>query len=337
VDRVLEMAIFARVVEANSFSGAAQRLGISKGSVSKHVAALERSLGARLLNRTTRRLSLTEIGRAFYEHCAHVVSEAEAAEVAVLRLRSAPRGALKLTTPVAFGRLHVAPAIPDFLARYPEMSVQMVMEDRVADLAKEGYDIAVRMLTTAPPNVVARRLAPVRWVVCAAPEYLERHGTPQTPRDLVRHNCLLYALPGVSPYWHFRSSTGNMRVRVTGNFSASGSLALREVVLRGLGIAWLPTFTVGQDIEHGTLRVLLPKHEARGPFGGAIYAVYLPTRQISPKVSAFIDFFLARYSPEPYWDLHVASRLAAAADDARLKRGRSRRVRDRSDAPRAPA
>lgn len=335
VDRVLEMAVFARVVEANSFSGAAQRLGISKASVSKRVATLERALGARLLNRTTRRLSLTEIGRAYYQHCAQVVSEAEAGELAVLHLRAAPRGVLKLTTPVAFGRLHVAPAIPDFLARYPEMSVQMVMEDRVSDLAKEGYDVAIRMLAAPPPNVVARRLAPVRWVVCAAPTYLERHGTPQTPRDLARHNCLLYALPRVNAYWHFRSQGSDVRVRVSGNFSVSGSLALREVALRGLGIAWLPTFTVGHDIEQGTLRVLLPKYESCGPFGGAIYAVYLPTRQIAPKIRAFIDFFVARYLPEPYWDVPVVSTFAAAAQDGATSAGGSKRIRPRSGTRRA--
>jgi DNA-binding transcriptional LysR family regulator len=296
------MAIFARVVEANSFSGAAARLGVSKAVVSKHVAKLEHTLGTQLLNRTTRRLSLTDAGHTFFGYCARIMNDAEAAELAVSRLRVTPRGLLKITTPVAFGSLHIAPALPEFLRRYPDMSVQLVMDDRVIDLAREGYDVAVRMAREPAPNTVARQLAVIRWAVCGAPEYLQRHGTPAAPRDLANHNCLVYSLVEGGTIWRFRSSRGETRVRVTGNLTAGSSLALREAVLRGSGIAQLPTFTVGPDIHAGVLKVLLPGYEPFGTFGGTIYAVHLPTRHLSPKMRAFVDFFVERFSPEPYWD-----------------------------------
>jgi DNA-binding transcriptional LysR family regulator len=317
LENLTGMAVFAGVAEAMSFSGAARRLGMSKAAVSKHVARLERSLGARLLNRTTRRLSLTEVGAAFYEHCARVVAEAEAAELAVSRLRSEPRGVLKVTTPAAFGHLHIASGIPDFLKRYPEMSVQMVTNDRVVDLAEEGYDVAIRMSADPAPNIVARRLAPVRWAVCASPAYLKRNRTPKAPQDLAQHNCLFYSFLAASSDWHFKSETGDVAVRVTGNFTVSNSEALREAVLQGLGVALLPTFTVGTDIQAGSLRMLLPGYKPLGTFGTDVYAVYLPTRYLSPKVRAFVDFFVERFGPEPYWDRVPARRAGAPSTGLR--------------------
>ncbi len=296
------MAVFARVAEAKSFSGAARRLGVSKSAVSKQVAQLERSLKARLINRTTRRLSLTEVGAAFYEHCARMLAEAEAAELAVSRLYAEPRGVLKVTVPAAFGHLHIAPGIPDFIARHPEVSVQIVMTDRAVDLAEEGFDVAIRMTREQAPNIVARQLAPVRWAVCATPEYLKRYGTPHAPRDLARHNCLFYSSLEASSEWRFTGSAGDTAVRVAGNFTVNNSEALREAVLKGLGIALLPTFTVGADLRGKRLQQVLGEYRAHGTFGNEVYAVYLPTRYLSPKIRAFVDFFVERFTPEPYWD-----------------------------------
>lgn len=325
MDNLTGMAVFARVAEANSFSGAARRLGLSKAAVSKQVARLERVLGVRLLNRTTRKLSLTEVGQAFYEHCARVVAEAEAAELAVSRLRSEPRGVLRLTAPAAFGHLHVAPAIPDFLDRHPELAVQMVMNDRTVDLAEEGFDVAIRVSSEPTGNLVARRLAPIRWVVCAAPQYLQRRGTPQTPHELAQHNCLFYSFLEGSADWGFTLQDGeSATVRVAGNFTVSNSEALREAVLRGLGVALLPTFTVGRDIQTGALQALLPDCTPRGTFGTDIYAVYLPTRYLSPKVRAFVDFFLERFGPEPYWDGAAEPRRRDATPQARTRAKRRR-------------
>jgi DNA-binding transcriptional LysR family regulator len=304
MENLAGMAVFARVVEAKSFSGAARRLGVSKSAVSKQVAQLERSLKARLLNRTTRRISLTEVGAAFYEHCARMLAEAEAAELAVSRLYAEPRGVLRVSAPAAFGHLHVAPAIPDFIARHPDVAVQIVMNDRAVDLAEEGFDIAIRMTQEQAPNIVARRLAPVRWAVCAAPAYLKGHDAPRAPQDLVRHNCLFYSLPPLesSAEWRFTSDAGESAVRVAGNFTVNNSEALREAVLKGLGVALLPTFTVGKDLREKRLQPLLPGYRALGTFGSDVYAVYLPTRFLSPKVRAFVDFFVERFGPEPYWD-----------------------------------
>jgi DNA-binding transcriptional LysR family regulator len=302
MENLTGMAVFARVAEAKSFSRAAQRLGISKSAVSKQVAQLERQLKARLLNRTTRRLSLTEVGAAFYEHCARMLVEAEAAELAVSRLYAEPRGVLRVTVPAAFGHLHIAPAVPDFIARYPDVAVQIVMNDRTVDLAEEGFDIAIRMTQDQAPNIVARRLAPVRWAVCAAPAYLKGHEAPRAPQDLARHNCLFYSFLESSSEWRFSSDAGESAVRVAGNFTVNNSEALREAVLKGLGVALLPTFTVGKDLREKRLQPLLPGYRALGTFGSDVYAVYLPTRYLSPKVRAFVDFFVERFSPEPYWD-----------------------------------
>ncbi|MBY0437299.1 MAG: LysR family transcriptional regulator [Burkholderiales bacterium] len=313
LENLVGMAIFARVAEAKSFSGAARRLGISKSAVSKHVARLERELKARLLNRTTRRLSLTDVGTTFYQHCARVVQEAEAAEVAVSRLGSAPSGVLKVTAPAAFGRMHVACAVPDFLARYPDIKLEMDLIDRGTDLAEEGIDVAIHLFGDLAPNTVARKLAPIRWVVCASPQYLKKHGTPQSLDALAGYNCLFYSFRQMQSDWKFRAPDGSVvSVRVGGNFIATNSLAIREVVLRDVGIAMSPTFVVGDDLRAGTLKALFTDYEALGTFGSHINAVYLPNRYLSPKVRAFVDFFVDRFGPQPYWDQGLA--LAGAAD-----------------------
>ena len=175
------MGIFARVAEAKSFSGAARRLGISKSLVSKEVSKLEKALGARLLNRTTRQLSLTEFGAAFYEHCARVVQEAEEAELLVERLHTSPRGVLKCTAPVAFATLHIARSISEFRAQYPEVQIDLTVGDRFFELAEEGYDLAIRIARDLPPNMVARPITPINRVICGTPQYFASHGIPSTP------------------------------------------------------------------------------------------------------------------------------------------------------------
>jgi DNA-binding transcriptional LysR family regulator len=295
------MAIFAHVVEARSFSAAAQRLGMSKSMVSKEVTKLERNLGARLLNRTTRKLSLTEIGAAFYESCARIVQEAREAEVLVGRLHAEPRGVLRLTAPVAFGTLHVAPALPEFLAQYPDLRIDLTIGDRQFDLAEEGFDLAIRIARVLPDNLVARRLAPINRVVCAAPAYFERHGTPDRPADLARHNCLVYTHASPDSQWRFRSGKGAEEevVPVRGNLTLNDDEALWQATIGALGIALLPTFIVGNDLQSGRLQAVLTEHV---PVERNLHALYLPNRHLSAKVRVFIDFLVARFSPEPYWD-----------------------------------
>jgi DNA-binding transcriptional LysR family regulator len=295
MENLTGMAVFAKVAETRSFSAAAGRLGISKSAVSKHITRLERALKARLLNRTTRRLSLTEVGATFYEHCARMLAEAEAAELAVSRLYAAPRGVVRITCPAAFGNVQIAPAIPDLIARYPELTVQFVMNDRPVDLAEEGYDVAIRVTDQPPPGVVARKLMTVRWIVCAAPAYLQQHGTPRTPNELKGHNCLFYSFLESSIEWRFHSRQGDSKVRVAGNFTANNSEAIREAALKGAGIALLPSFLVNPDLADGRLKQVLASHAVEGAVGNDVYALFLPTRYLSPKVRAFVDFFVERF------------------------------------------
>ena len=293
------IAIFARVVEEKSFSGAARRLNLSKSLVSKHVTQLEKSIGSRLLNRTTRALSVTEAGAVLFAHATRILEELEEARLAVSRLQLTPRGILRISAPVAFGRLHVASALPEFLATYPDIKIDMVTTDRFVDLAEEGYDVVVRIVGEPPPNVVARKLAPVNRRICATPEYFARYGVPQAPQDLEKHNCLTYTYFNPQDPWRLRGGEGDISVRATGNLRLNDDDALSEAVLRGLGIAVLPTFLIGRDLQSGRLQSVLSNYV---PLERHIYAVYLPNRQLSAKVRAFIDYFLARIGPEPYWD-----------------------------------
>jgi len=293
------MAIFARVVEEKSFSAAARRLGLSKSLVSKQVTQLERSVGARLLNRTTRALSLTEAGSVFYEHCSRIVEELEEAKLAVGRLHSEPRGLLRLTVPVAFGRLHIAPALSDFLERYPEMKIDMATTDRFADLAEEGYDVAIRIIDQPAPTLVARRLAPVNRKLVATPQYFERHGVPESPEDLEQHNCLTYTYFNPQDPWRLRGPDGDISVRATGNLRVNDDDALAAAVVQGLGLALLPTFLIGGELQSGRLQAALSQYI---PLERYIYAVYLANRHVSAKVRAFIDFLFDRFGLEPYWD-----------------------------------
>ena len=282
-----------------SFSAAARRLNLSKSLVSKHITQLEKSIGSRLLNRTTRALSLTEAGSIFYEHCARIIEELEEAKLAVSRIQSEPRGILRVSAPVAFGRLHIAPALPTFLAAHAELKIDMVTTDRFVDLAEEGYDVVVRIAGDPPPNVVARKLAPVNRRICATPEYFARHGLPQTPQDLERHNCLTYTYFNPQDPWRLRGPDGDISVRASGDLRVNDDDALSEAVLGGLGIALLPTFIIGKALQTGRLRSVLSDYV---PLERHIYAIYLPNRHLSAKVRAFIDYFLERIGSEPYWD-----------------------------------
>lgn len=300
MDDLVRMAVFAAVVEAKSFAEAARRLGLSRSQVSKQVASLEQSLSARLLNRTTRSLSLTEAGAAYYGHCARIVDEAQQAKLVVSRLQEEPRGVLKITASVAFGTLHVAPAIPDFLARHPGLGVDMTINDRFADLAEEGYDLALRITHQPDLNLVARELAPIHHLVCATPGYFEKHGTPATPSELSSHNCLIYThnIPHEGQ-WRFMHDDAELIISVSGNLRLNDDQAIWQAARGGLGLALLPTFMIGEDLQAGKLQAAL---SAFVPVQRRLYATYLPNRHLSPKVRAFIDFLIDRFGPQPYWD-----------------------------------
>lgn len=299
----LDMVVFAKVVEMKSFSAAAEALDMSRSVISKHVTRLERSLGVRLLNRTTRRLSLTDAGHAVFEHCARISEEAEASEVAASAFASAPRGVLRVSSHNAFGRMHIAPALADLLHRYPDLGVEMVMTDRLVDMVKERFDVAITSEIIPGANLVVCRLTPLRWVVCATEDYLSRHGAPLQPADLERHNCI-YFHSQVTPgnVWRFRSPDGETVVKVKGNFRVNNSEAVREAALRGLGVALLPTFALGRGTAPGTLRILLRDHVPIGIFDTHIFVHYVAGRLVPPKVRACVDFLLECFRAEPDWD-----------------------------------
>ena len=294
------MAIFAAVVDAKSFSEAARRMGLSKGAVSKAVTHLEKSIGARLLNRTTRSMSVTEAGAEFYTHCARIVEEYEQARHSVGRFHSAPRGLLRVSAPVAFGTLHIAPALPQFLARNREVRIDMSIGDRFVDLADEGFDVAIRIVKEPALTLVARRLAPVNRKIVATPGYFRRHGVPKRPAQLKEHNCLTYTYFNPQDSWRLRGPAGDITVPISGNLRLNDDEALTAAVLGGLGIALLPTFLIGRALQEGRLRAVLSDHV---PSERHIYAVYLPNRHLPAKVRAFIDFLVERFSPTPYWDV----------------------------------
>ena len=326
------MGIFARVAEAKSFSGAARRLGISKSLVSKEVSKLEKALGARLLNRTTRQLSLTEFGAAFYEHCARVVQEAEEAELLVERLHSSPRGVLKCTAPVAFATLHIARAIPEFRAQYPEVQIDLTVGDRFFELAEEGYDLAIRIARNLPPNMVARPIAPINRVICGTPEYFAARGIPRTPQQLSDHDCVIYTHANPDSVWHLSANGADIAVPVRGALKVNDDEVAWQAVRAGLGLSLLPTFIVGDDLQSGRLQAVLTEYL---PSERNLYALYLPNRHLSAKVRVFIDFMLSKYSPPPYWDRDWVS--GSTARDAAAASGQSdaKHARSRSAAPRA--
>jgi len=294
-----DMVTFARVVEASGFTEAARRMGASKSRVSKTIARLEKELGVRLLNRSTRGLSLTEIGAAFYEHCVRISDEATQAAELVNQLQSEPRGVLKVTAPVAFGRLHIAPAVADFLTLYPRVRLDMTTTDRVVDLVSEGYDLAIRIAREPSLHHVARELAPVRRVVCATPGYFARFGIPESPGDLTKHNCLHYTHFGSHGQWRLQGDSGEIVVPVTGSFRVNDDDVLSRAVMGGLGVALLPTFIIGHELQAGRLQSVLSNYV---PLERHIYAVHLPNIHLPVKVRGFIDFLQARFGPIPYWD-----------------------------------
>lgn len=304
METVTGMRLFARVVESGNFSEAGRRLGLAPSSISRQINALEDALGARLMNRTTRKLSLTEAGQLYYQHAARILADIEEANMAVSELEAAPRGVLRLNVPVVFGRLHIAPALPDFLERNPAVTIDLTMTDNVVDVVEEGADLAIRIAELKDSTLIARRLAPSRRLICASPAYLDRHGRPQSPQDVASHNCLTYKFsPGQSQVWRLRGADDGLHeIRVKGNLQSNNSEALYAAAKAGLGLAMLTTWTIAEDVRSGTLEVVLPDYEASPTdLNAAIYAVYPHNRHLSAKVRAFIDFMVERFGKPGYW------------------------------------
>ena len=314
-DSLQEMAVFARVVGAGSLSAAARELGLSPALVSRRLAALEARLGVRLINRTTRSLRLTEDGARYYEACTRVLAEIEEADAMVGAGRVEPRGALRVALPASFGHLHVAPLIPQFAARYPEVQLALSLSDRNVNVIEEGFDVAVRIAHLEDSSLSARRLAPNRRVVCASPAYLQRHGTPATPHDLVRHNCLT-TTNELAMTWDYKGPDGKPgSVRVSGDYACDNWEVLREWAIAGLGVALKSTWDVHRDLEDGTLVPVCPGYTFHSDV--AIYAVYPHRRFLPAKTRVFIEFLADGFGPEPYWDRPQAN--SAPSPKPRIK------------------
>lgn len=300
MDSLSDIAVFVHVVQSGSFTAAADKLGLSKSVVSKYVTRLEDRLGARLLNRTTRRLSLTEAGQVFFGRSQRALGEIEEAEAEVSKIQGEPRGELRLNSPMSFGILHIAPLLPAFQARYPEVTVDMVLDDRTVNLVEEGFDLAIRIGDLPDSSLVARRLGACLHVVCATPEYFAQHGVPQSPADLSDHPALTYRYQDSPSEWRFIDSDGSfLQVPINSRLQMNNSLALREALLNGAGVTLTPTFVVGQDIRAGKLKAVLLDYRL---IELSIYAVYPQRKHLSPKVRAFIDFLAEQIEDPPHWE-----------------------------------
>ena len=296
-----EISIFVKVVELSSFTAAAEALEMSQPVVSKAVTRLEEKLGARLLNRTTRRLSLTEAGAALYRRSVSALAEIEDAELEVARFQTEPRGTLRISAPMSFAILHLGHLLPQFHERFPGVNVELHLDDRQVDLVEEAFDLAIRVGRLQDSNLVARKLAPCRQVLCASPAYLQKMGAPERPEDLLEHRCIIYSLLSTPREWRFTDAQGESHVvPITGALQSNNGLLNRSAAIAGAGIVLLPEFYIGEELRSGALKPLLPEFT---PIELAMYALYPERRNLTPKVRAFVDFLAAAFSPAP-WEQH---------------------------------
>lgn len=301
---------FAQVVDAGSFSEAARRLGTTKASLSKAVARLERTLQLKLLQRTTRRIALSEAGSVIHRQALRMLDAAQAIEAEAAGLQERPSGTLRVSASMAFGNAQLAALLPAFMARYPEVRVVLGLLDRQVDLVEEGIDVALRMRPKIGLNgVVARPVAPLNYVLAAAPDYVASFGMPADIAALQAHRCLTFGEGGAAAHWRFDTDDGPLQITPASALAINSSQSLREAMLGGAGIALLPTFVVGEDIMAGRALHVLPMARPVGMFGAQVLAVYLENRFLPQKVRVFIDFLLEQFGEHPAWDrfLHDAA------------------------------
>jgi DNA-binding transcriptional LysR family regulator len=281
------LRIFVRVVELQSFSEVARRAGVTPATVSKHVSSLEAAVRARLVNRTTRRLFITDAGQRLYEHCVRALQELDDAESELAEIKGEPAGPLHVTAPLMFAIHKISPRLPQFMQRYPRISVDLDLSIEKLDLFQERIDVAVRITDAVDPGLVAFRLAPYRRAFCASPEYLAQHGTPRTPEDLAAHNCLIVRGARLNASWQVQRGTTLENVRVSGNFVANHGEVIRDAARAGLGVMMGPRWQVEDDLKAGRLVELMSEFV---PTNRAIYAVLPRQGSLTPKVRAFVDF-----------------------------------------------
>ena len=306
VTAISDLDIFARVARTGNMSAAGREMGLSPAVVSKRVSLLEDRLGARLFQRTTRQLTLTETGEGYFKRVVDILSLVEEAEDYVSRRNTKPRGILKISAPTSFNRLHITPHIPDFLSRYPDIELDMHLSDHFVDIIREGFDVAIRIGELEDSSLVARKLANEHRVMCAAPRYLEKSGIPKSLEDLNSHNCLM---AGAQDMWRLEGLDGEHDMRVKGNIRSNSADFVRTALIQGLGIGLRALWDVGPEIERGELRVVLPEY--RGSSKNAIFAVYSCREFMPAKVNAFIDYFAEIYSGDNNWEHASAANSAS--------------------------
>lgn len=298
MDKLDAMNVLTRVVSSGSFAEAARRLGVTRSAISKAITQLEQELGVRLLDRTTRRVTPTEAGLAYYERCLAILAQISETEAQVSRLHDEPKGVLKVNGPMSFGTLYLGSAIADFMDRYRDLKVELTLSDRMIDPLEEGVDVTVRIGAMVDSSLIARRISTARVLLVASPEYLARNGMPKTPADLVGHKCLHYGHSTTVPRWQLTDNGTSITVPVAACLSSNNGDALRDAAVKGIGIARQPSFIVGSDIAAGRLVVVLPDFP---PQDVTIHALYAPNRFLAAKSRVFIDFLVERFG-RPVWE-----------------------------------
>jgi DNA-binding transcriptional LysR family regulator len=299
MDKLDAMRAYARIVTSGSYAEAARQLGLTRSAVSKAVSELEHQLGVRLLDRTTRRVTPTEAGRAYHERIAGILADVEETEAAVSRLHDEPKGLLRINAPMSFGTLYLSSAIAEFMTAYPELRVEAIMNDRFIDPLEEGVDVTVRIGVLQDSSLIARKLAPARRVLAASPAYLKQHGVPRVPDDLATHRTLNFGHASGPQRWQLQADGEIVSVPINAILCSNNGDVLRAAAVHGNGITLLPTFLVGPDIAAGRLSVVLPDHP---PVALGIYALYAPNRYLAAKTRVFVDFLSARFGATPEWD-----------------------------------
>jgi DNA-binding transcriptional LysR family regulator len=299
MDKLASLRAFVKVVELGSFSEAGRQLRLSRSAVSKYVGDLEQSLGVQLLNRTTRHASPNENGQAYFERALSILADIDAADQAVAQLQSTPRGLLRVNAPMSFGTLQLGSAIADFMERYPELQIQLVLSDDLVDPVQDGFDVTLRIAELESSSLIARKIVPVDRVVCASPSYLDRHGVPTHPKELRNHVSLTYGFLLTGNQWKLTGEDGDHWIQPSWLLCANNAEVLRDAAIKGRGVALLPTFIAGTALHDGRLVSLLSAYKAP-PL--TLYAIYPPTRHLSVKVRLLIDFLVERFSGDPPWD-----------------------------------
>jgi len=295
MDVLLSMSVFRRVAETGNFSEVARELELSQPTVSKHVAALEKHLNIKLLNRSTRQLSLTDVGKQYYDSCVQILDDLLETESTLRNQQSLPTGTLRINTPVTFGELNIVPYLWQFLADYPDLKIDLIMDDHYVDLVKEGVDVAIRAGVLTDSSLIARKICDIPRVIVASPEYLAANGEPESLQDLKNHKCIVYTLLSTRNEWHFTGPKGRESVRVGGRFSVNNPRIIREAVLAGQGIAVSPRWLMTDYIKTGQAKIILDNYEPT-PF--EIHAVYPERRFVPAKVRCFIDYIRTKLEPE---------------------------------------